>query len=136
MILTLASDLKWLISEGYVIEFNDGSLDLPRAKVAATTSPETAPIKEKIEVAAVAGSDRESSAEATQDVVVATEPVVSSSEMTLEKRADAVRSEESNSETSSEVAAAAEAVLSPSNEAADSKDPNANADDATTVASF
>jgi hypothetical protein len=32
--LTLASDLKWLISEGYVIEFNDGSLDLPRAKAA------------------------------------------------------------------------------------------------------
>jgi hypothetical protein len=28
----LASDLHWLISEGYVIEFNDGSLDLPRVK--------------------------------------------------------------------------------------------------------
>src|SRR5438874_11260018 len=31
--LALASDLRWLINEGYVIEFNDGSLDLPRAKV-------------------------------------------------------------------------------------------------------
>ena len=30
--LALASDLHWLISEGYVIEFNDGSLDLPRSK--------------------------------------------------------------------------------------------------------
>jgi hypothetical protein len=30
--LRLASDLRWLISEGYVIEFNDGSFDLPRAK--------------------------------------------------------------------------------------------------------
>jgi hypothetical protein len=30
--LSLASDLHWLISEGYVIEFNDGSLDLPRVK--------------------------------------------------------------------------------------------------------
>jgi hypothetical protein len=30
--LTLASDLHWLVSEGYVIEFNDNSLDLPRAK--------------------------------------------------------------------------------------------------------
>jgi hypothetical protein len=30
--LTFASDLRWLISEGYVIEFNDGSLDLPRGK--------------------------------------------------------------------------------------------------------
>jgi len=31
--LSLASDLRWLISEGYLIEFNDGALDLPRAKV-------------------------------------------------------------------------------------------------------
>ena len=30
--LALAADLRWLINEGYVIEFNDGSLDLPRAK--------------------------------------------------------------------------------------------------------
>jgi hypothetical protein len=30
--LALASDLHWLISEGYIIEFNDGSLDLPRVK--------------------------------------------------------------------------------------------------------
>ncbi len=37
--LTLAADLKWLISEGYVIEFNDGSLDLPRAKTVAPAGP-------------------------------------------------------------------------------------------------
>src|SRR5205809_7395336 len=30
--LGLASDLRWLINEGYVIEFNDGLLDRPRAK--------------------------------------------------------------------------------------------------------
>jgi hypothetical protein len=30
--LALASDLRWLISEGYLIEFNDGALDLPRVK--------------------------------------------------------------------------------------------------------
>ncbi len=30
--LAFASDLRWLIDEGYVIEFNDGSLDLPRGK--------------------------------------------------------------------------------------------------------
>jgi len=30
--LALASDLRWLINEGYVIEFNDGSLDLPRGR--------------------------------------------------------------------------------------------------------
>jgi hypothetical protein len=30
--LAFAADLRWLIDEGYVIEFNDGSLDLPRSK--------------------------------------------------------------------------------------------------------
>lgn len=30
--LALASDLRWLINEGYLIEFNDGSLDRPRSK--------------------------------------------------------------------------------------------------------
>jgi hypothetical protein len=30
--LALVADLRWLINEGYVIEFNDGSLDLPRTK--------------------------------------------------------------------------------------------------------
>jgi hypothetical protein len=30
--LALASDVRWLINEGYVIEFNDASLDLPRPK--------------------------------------------------------------------------------------------------------
>jgi hypothetical protein len=41
--MALASDLLWLISSGHVIEFNDGSLDLPRAK----TKP-----KENVEAAA------------------------------------------------------------------------------------
>jgi hypothetical protein len=35
--LALASDLRWLIGEGYLIEFNDGALDLPRIK---TKKPE------------------------------------------------------------------------------------------------
>jgi len=34
--LSLASDLRWLVSEGYVIEFNDGTLDLPRTKPPGT----------------------------------------------------------------------------------------------------
>lgn len=50
--LALASDLHWLIRQGHVIEFNDGSLDLPRVKAkstvgtavsAAEPGPETAP---------------------------------------------------------------------------------------------
>jgi hypothetical protein len=36
--LCVASDLRWLIDEGYVIEFNDGSLDLPRARNAPLPS--------------------------------------------------------------------------------------------------
>src|SRR5438045_7899671 len=48
--LALASDLHWMIREGHVIEFNDGSLDLPRAKppkkepseVSTDLPPETA----------------------------------------------------------------------------------------------
>src|SRR5438477_1395489 len=45
--LALASDLHWMIREGHVIEFNDGSLDLPRAKP---------PKKEAGEVAAEQGA--------------------------------------------------------------------------------
>jgi len=39
--LALASDLLWLISSGHVIEFNDGSLDLPRAKAKKPTPDAT-----------------------------------------------------------------------------------------------
>jgi hypothetical protein len=38
--MTLAHDLHWLIREGYVIEFNDGSLDLPRAKAQPAAAEE------------------------------------------------------------------------------------------------
>ena len=38
--LALASDLHWLVGEGYVIEFNDGSLDLPRTKAKAKPAVE------------------------------------------------------------------------------------------------
>ena len=45
--LAVVSDLRWLINEGYVIEFNDGSLDLPRGKAKAQESalPEVRPVK-------------------------------------------------------------------------------------------
>jgi hypothetical protein len=41
--MTLASDLHWLIREGYVIEFNDGSLDLPRTKPPVAPATDGAP---------------------------------------------------------------------------------------------
>jgi hypothetical protein len=41
--LALASDLHWLVGEGYVIEFNDGSLDLPRTKAKPAVEAVAAP---------------------------------------------------------------------------------------------
>lgn len=51
--MTLANDLHWLIREGYVIEFNDGSLDLPRTRapvVAASEEKTAAPVETKSEI--------------------------------------------------------------------------------------
>jgi hypothetical protein len=50
--LAFASDLRWLINEGFVIEFNDGSLDLPRGKTkqresVAPDAPAAEPIKHR-----------------------------------------------------------------------------------------
>ena len=59
--LALASDLLWLISSGHVIEFNDGSLDLPRAKVKKETA-DAAEQKEDVVAAAVAGAGKKDSA--------------------------------------------------------------------------
>ena len=51
--LALASNMHWLVSEGYVIEFNDGSLDLPRMKakpagVVAAVVPTAEPIEQAL----------------------------------------------------------------------------------------
>jgi hypothetical protein len=51
--LALASDLHWLISEGYVIEFNDGSLDLPREKKPKPETKTAAAAEPAGEIAAV-----------------------------------------------------------------------------------
>ena len=56
--LALASDLHWLVSEGYVIEFNDGSLDLPRTK-----PPPGAHAAEEKPAAAVTDAPNESNAD-------------------------------------------------------------------------
>src|SRR5213075_1045255 len=48
--MALATDLHWLIREGYVIEFNDGSLDLPRPKAQQpekAAQPEEKVVEEK-----------------------------------------------------------------------------------------
>jgi hypothetical protein len=66
--MALASDLRWLINEGYVIEFNDGSLDLPRVKTKA--KEETAvvagvsPAEKEAVVANVPAAEKEQRVEA------------------------------------------------------------------------
>jgi hypothetical protein len=66
--MALASDLRWLINEGYVIEFNDGSLDLPRVKTKA--KEETAvvagvsPAEKEAVVANVPAGEKEQRVEA------------------------------------------------------------------------
>jgi len=47
--LAFASDLRWLINEGYVIEFNDGSLDLPRGKTKPQEPVAQCPVAEPME---------------------------------------------------------------------------------------
>jgi hypothetical protein len=47
--LAIVSDLRWLINEGYVIEFNDGSLDLPRGKAKPREAVAPEPAAEPVE---------------------------------------------------------------------------------------
>jgi len=54
--LALASDLHWLVSEGYVIEFNDGSLDLPRGKAKSAVVPAVPATDETLLLAAATAS--------------------------------------------------------------------------------
>jgi hypothetical protein len=61
--MALASDLRWLINEGYVIEFNDGSLDLPRAKVKPVEAAVSA-AKAETTLADVPGAEKEERVEA------------------------------------------------------------------------
>jgi hypothetical protein len=63
MKMALASDLRWLINEGYVIEFNDGSLDLPRAKAKAVEAAVSAAKSDAVE-AAVSAAEKEQRVEA------------------------------------------------------------------------
>jgi hypothetical protein len=61
--MALASDLRWLINEGYVIEFNDGSLDLPRAKGKSVEAAVSA-AKEETVVANIPAAEKEERVEA------------------------------------------------------------------------
>lgn len=82
--LALASDLHWLISEGYVIEFNDGSLDLPREKakpsveaaVSAAEKPveSAVPGEQKVDSGGVVVAAAVSAAEPMEQATASTAP--------------------------------------------------------------
>jgi hypothetical protein len=82
MKLSLVSELHWMIREGHVIEFNDGSLDLPRAKPpkkeasenAETLPPETAAATTTAETA-ITATDIKTTEAATETSEAVTEPV-------------------------------------------------------------
>jgi len=88
MKMALASDLRWLINEGYVIEFNDGSLDLPRAKAKA---------KEETVVAGISPAD-EPAEESTK-----TEDVVAAVVSTAEPEKQALETSASTTEEGTEI---------------------------------
>jgi hypothetical protein len=73
--MTLANDLHWLIHEGYVIEFNDGTLDLPRAKGPAVVAEEKSAVAGENEQLPVAEAAAEEPAPVTAENETAPEPV-------------------------------------------------------------
>ena len=88
--LALASDLLWLINTGYVIEFNDGSLDLPRVKTKAkdgsAVEAGAPPAKEGVAAAVLAAPKRSEGGPAAGDGSTESRPT--------EKEADAALAEE------------------------------------------
>ena len=111
--LALASDLHWLVSEGYVIEFNDSSLDLPRTKPpAASAAPAATEEKPEAKIEAVAIETDEKAAE-----MIEAKPADSATEVQPV--------EEDKSEAATEqvepVVVATEEALEPSNVDANSR---------------
>lgn len=82
--LSLASDLRWLASEGYVIEFNDGTLDLPRAKPPAA-QPEAR--RQAPAVAAAASVESDATTESGGSVAPADEQAPAADEPAETERA-------------------------------------------------
>lgn len=79
-LIALKRDLRYLVSQGYVIEFSDGRLQVPPAKEAPKPSAEPKAKKDKSSGAALApskGSESVPSADATTEVPGAEEVVAS-----------------------------------------------------------
>jgi hypothetical protein len=97
--MALASDLRWLINEGYVIEFNDGSLDLPRTKVkareeaavAAGVSP--AEKEERVEAGAPPADESVEAPKESESVVAAVVSTAEPEKQALETSASTTEEE-------------------------------------------
>lgn len=80
--MTLANDLHWLVREGYVVEFNDGSLDLPRAK-----APAAAPAEKVADAVEAVSAEGIPETEAAATKLVKVTPETSHSESPAEQAA-------------------------------------------------
>lgn len=123
----LATDLRWLVSAGYVIEFNDGTLDLPRAKApqpqaksAAESEPAITPEEQAIasdEVqqnsAAPPASEENVGVEVTESIEPTAEPIASN-----EVQQHSVPSPVTEENAGVEVTESIEPVATPSSESA------------------
>jgi hypothetical protein len=85
----LASDLHWLIASGHVIEFHDGTLDLPLMpkEIAAEASPVSADV---LAEAAVDTAATEASAEAVVEESTAPVEVIADASPVVEATAEPV----------------------------------------------
>jgi len=110
--LALASDLHWMIREGHVIEFNDGSLDLPRArppkKEAGEVTADLPPLTEAATTEAIATTPGETTEESDIAAAVAggsadNLSVIPSREDTASPARTEVSQEDSSDETSKEL---------------------------------
>jgi hypothetical protein len=119
--LALASDLHWLVSEGYIIEFNDGSLDLPRTKPAGAPAKEEKPAAKPSESAADAQAVAEEKPTPRSEAEPA-EPTADAAPI-AEKETEPAPVAEVTSEVSSEPAPAEAPAPEESSEAITSAEP-------------
>jgi len=116
--MTLASDLHWLIREGYVIEFNDGSLDLPRTK------PPVAPATDVTPAGTGESKPAESDAEMQPETEVAEESGAKEAEAMDSRASEATAEAPPVEQTETNVVPESQAEQTPSEEPPKSVSPS------------
>nr|MDQ2868139.1 hypothetical protein [Verrucomicrobiota bacterium] len=72
--LALASDLRWLVREGHLLEFNDGALDLPRVKPPAPEKENAVALEGAKPQSASANDQAPATSDAAPEIASANEP--------------------------------------------------------------